>query len=161
MRNDRFKNFNRRRDIPELHPSRRSAPRPAGPTRVVPLLSDEPLPLVRPKHAIKCGPPLRAHGALGWAASFNPASNRSRFITRGRLLRRGTYLNPQALTPQAFRFEAGQGSDLMSATWHLLPRIDVMMFCPERLVKRAWIWISAKARVAVGNGGRSALFVAP
>ena len=62
----------------------------------MPLLSDEPLPLVRPKHAIKCGPPLQAHGALGWAASFNPASNRSRFITRGRLLRRGTYLNPQA-----------------------------------------------------------------
>ena len=33
------------------------------------------------------------------AASFNPASNRSRFITRGRLLRRGTYLNPQAFKP--------------------------------------------------------------
>jgi hypothetical protein len=47
------------------------------------------------------------------------------------------------------------------ATWHLLPRIDVMMFCPERLVKRAWIWISAKAQVAVGNGGRSALSIAP
>src|SRR5208337_3202118 len=31
------------------------------------------------------------------AASFNPASNRSRFITRGRLMRRGTYLNPQEL----------------------------------------------------------------
>jgi len=60
-----------------------------------------------------------------------------------------------------FRFEAGRGSDLMSATWRLLPRIDVMMFCPERLVKRAWIWISAKARVAVGNGGRSALSIAP
>jgi len=49
----------------------------------------------------------------------------------------------------------------MSATWHLLPRIDVMMFCPERLVKRAWIWISAKARVAADNGGRSALSIAP
>src|SRR5271157_5871561 len=36
------------------------------------------------------------------AASFNPASNRSRIIPRGSLLRRGTYLNPQA-----FRFEAG------------------------------------------------------
>jgi hypothetical protein len=60
-----------------------------------------------------------------------------------------------------FRVEAGRDSDLMSATWHLLPRIDVMMFCPERLVKRAWIWISAKARVAVGNGGRSALSIAP
>ena len=119
--------------------------------RVVPLLSDEPLPLVRPKHAIKCGPPLQR----------TPLTNRSRFITRRRLLRRGTYLNPQALNPQAFRFEAGQGSDLMSATWRLLPRIDVMMFCPEQLVKRAWIWISAKARVAVGNGGRSALSIAP
>ena len=60
-----------------------------------------------------------------------------------------------------FRFEAGQGPDLMSATWRLLPRIEVMMFCPEQLVKRAWIWISAKARVAVGNGGRSALSIAP
>src|SRR5271166_418262 len=70
----------------------------------------------------------------------------------------------QAFRPEAghrFRFEAGRDSDLMSATWHLLPRIDVMMFCPERLVKRAWIWISAKARVAVGNGGRSALSIAP
>ena len=60
-----------------------------------------------------------------------------------------------------FRFEAGRDSDLMSATWRLLPRIHAMMFCPERLVKRAWIWISAKARVAVGNGGRSALSIAP
>ena len=60
-----------------------------------------------------------------------------------------------------FRVEAGRDSDLMSATWHLLPRIAVMMFCPERLVKRSWIWISAKARVAVGNGGRSALSIAP
>ena len=60
-----------------------------------------------------------------------------------------------------FRFEADQGSDLMSATWRLLLRIEVMMFCPEQLVKRAWIWISAKARVAVGNGGRSALSIAP
>ncbi len=49
----------------------------------------------------------------------------------------------------------------MSATWHLLPRIDAMMFCPELLVKRAWIWISARAGVAVGNGGRSALSIAP
>jgi hypothetical protein len=60
-----------------------------------------------------------------------------------------------------FRVEAGRDSDLMSATWHLLPRIDVMMFCPERLVKRAWIWHSAKARVAVSNGGRSTLSIAP
>ena len=60
-----------------------------------------------------------------------------------------------------FRFEAGRGSDLIPATWRLLPRIDGMMFCPERLVKRAWIWTSAKARVAVGNGGRSALSIAP
>jgi hypothetical protein len=58
-----------------------------------------------------------------------------------------------------FRFEAGRGSDLMSATWRLLPRIDAMMFCPEALVKRAWVcgldWISASARVGVANGGRS------
>jgi hypothetical protein len=60
-----------------------------------------------------------------------------------------------------FRVEAGRDSDLMSATWHLLPRIDVIMFCPERLVKRAWIWLSAKARVAVSNGWRSALSIAP
>jgi hypothetical protein len=60
-----------------------------------------------------------------------------------------------------FRFEAGRDSDLMSATWRLLPRIDAMMFCPEPLVKRAWIWMSARARVAVGNGGRSALSIAP
>ncbi|HXT07458.1 MAG TPA: three-Cys-motif partner protein TcmP, partial [Roseiarcus sp.] len=60
-----------------------------------------------------------------------------------------------------FRFEASRDSDLMSATWHLLPRIDGMMFCSERLVKRAWIWISAKARVAVDNGGRRALSIAP
>ena len=37
-----------------------------------------------------------------------------------------------------FRFEAGRDSDLMSATWRLLPRIHAMMFCPEPLVKRAW-----------------------
>ena len=70
-----------------------------------------------------------------------------------------------ALTPDpeavVSRFEAGRGSDLMSATWHLLPRIDRMMFCLERLVKRTWIWISAKTRVAVGNGGRRALSIAP
>ena len=60
-----------------------------------------------------------------------------------------------------FRFEAGRGSDLMSAPGYLLQRIDVMMFCSERLVKRVWIWISAKARVAVGIGGRSALSIAP
>jgi hypothetical protein len=45
------------------------------------------------------------------AASFNPASNTSRIIPRGRLLCRGTYLNPQA-----FRFDAGHRSDLMPAT---------------------------------------------
>ncbi len=28
----------------------------------------------------------------------------------------------------------------MSATWRLLPGIGGMMFCPEPLVKRAWIW---------------------
>src|SRR5271157_1430086 len=81
------------------------------------------------------------------AASFNPASNRSRIIPRGSLLRRGTYLNPQAFRFEAghrFRFEAGRGSDLMSATWRLLPRIEVMMFCLAGLVKRAWIWASAK-----------------
>ena len=60
-----------------------------------------------------------------------------------------------------FRFEAGRGSDLMSATWCLLPRIDAMMFCPEPLVKRPWLWVSAMAWVAVGNGGRSALSIAP
>jgi len=49
----------------------------------------------------------------------------------------------------------------MSATRRLLPRIHAMMFCPELLVKRAWIWISARAGVAVGNGGRSALSIAP
>ena len=37
-----------------------------------------------------------------------------------------------------FRFEAGRDSDLISATWRLLPRIHAMMFCPEPLVKRAW-----------------------
>lgn len=40
--------------------------------------------------------------------------------------------------------EAGRGSDLMSATWRLLPRIVVMMFCLAGLVKRAWIWASAE-----------------
>ena len=48
----------------------------------------------------------------------------------------------------------------MSATWHLLPRIDVMMFCPERLVKRAWIWISGKARVAVGEAPKELILTA-
>jgi hypothetical protein len=33
---------------------------------------------------------------------------------------------------------------LMSATWRLLPRIEVMMFGLAGLVKRAWIWASAK-----------------
>jgi hypothetical protein len=46
--------------------------------------------------------------------------------------------------------EAGRDSYLMSATWRLLPRIDAMMFCPEPLVKRAWIWMSA--RVSSGGG---------
>jgi hypothetical protein len=32
----------------------------------------------------------------------------------------------------------------MSATGRLLPRIEVMMFCLAGLVKRAWIWASAK-----------------
>ena len=41
----------------------------------------------------------------------NPASNRSRIIPRGSLLRRGTYLNPQA-----FRFDVGHRSDLSPAT---------------------------------------------
>ena len=49
----------------------------------------------------------------------------------------------------------------MSATRRLLPRIYAMMFCPEPLVKQVWIWSSASARVAVGNGGRSALSIAP
>ena len=44
-------------------------------------------------------------------------------------------------------------------TW--IPRIDAMMFCPEPLVNRAWIWISARAGVLVGNGGRRELSVAP
>src|SRR5271169_2412138 len=56
-----------------------------------------------------------------------------------------------------FRFEAGRGSDLMSATWPLLPRIEVMMFCLAGLVKRAWIWASANEKkfrfVRVGPGG--------
>jgi hypothetical protein len=43
-----------------------------------------------------------------------------------------------------FRFEAGRGSDLKSATGRLLPRIEVMMFCLAGLVKRSWIWASAK-----------------
>ena len=38
-----------------------------------------------------------------------------------------------------FRFEAGRGSDLMSATWRLLPRIGVMMFGLAGLVKLGWI----------------------
>ena len=43
-------------------------------------------------------------------------------------MRRGTYLNPQAFQQEAghlFRFEAGQGSDLMSATGCLLPQVEV------------------------------------
>jgi hypothetical protein len=28
----------------------------------------------------------------------------------------------------------------MSATWGLLPRIEVMMFRPDGLVKLGWIW---------------------
>ena len=62
----------------------------------------------------------------------------------------------------------------MSATWRLLPRIEAMMFCAGRLVKQAWIGMDLglrkmsrklglreAARVAVGNGGRSALSIAP
>jgi hypothetical protein len=55
-----------------------------------------------------------------------------------------------------FRFEAGRGSDLMSATWGLLPRIEVMMFGLAGLVKRGWIWASAsceEGRVRVGRIG--------
>ena len=37
-----------------------------------------------------------------------------------------------------------------------------MMFWPDALVKRVWIWIAARgSEVAVGNGGRSALSIAP
>jgi hypothetical protein len=42
-----------------------------------------------------------------------------------------------------FRFEAGRGSDLMSATWRLLPRIEVMMFGLAGLVKPGWVLASA------------------
>jgi hypothetical protein len=42
-----------------------------------------------------------------------------------------------------FRFEAGRGSDLMSATWRLLPRIEVMMFGLAGSVKPVSIWASA------------------
>jgi hypothetical protein len=42
-----------------------------------------------------------------------------------------------------FRFEAGRGSDLMSGTWRLLPRIGVMMFGLAGLVKLGWICASA------------------
>jgi hypothetical protein len=41
-----------------------------------------------------------------------------------------------------YRFEAGRGSDLMSATWRVLPRIEVMMFGLAGLVKPGWIWAS-------------------
>jgi hypothetical protein len=41
-----------------------------------------------------------------------------------------------------FRFEAGRDSDLMSATWRVLPRIEVMMFGLAGLVKPGWIWAS-------------------
>ena len=43
---------------------------------------------------------------------------------------------------QAFRQEAGHRFRFDVATWYLFPRIDVRMFCLERLVKRALIWIS-------------------
>jgi hypothetical protein len=58
----------------------------------------------------------------------------------------------------------------MSATERLLPRIGVMMFRADGLVKPAWIWSPQDARgapflmvgsVAVGNGGRSALSIVP
>jgi hypothetical protein len=50
----------------------------------------------------------------------------------------------QSEVGHCFRFEAGRGSDLMSATWGLLPRIEVMMFRPDGLVKRTRIWTSAQ-----------------
>ena len=52
------------------------------------------------------------------------------------------------------------GSDLMSATWRLLPRIEVMMFRPVVLVKRPWIWASVNCeegsvqRDGSGGGGQ-------
>ncbi len=41
-------------------------------------------------------------------------------------------------------------SDLMSATWRLLPRIYAMMFCPEPLVKRG---LDLGLRKRSGGGG--------
>ncbi len=38
----------------------------------------------------------------------------------------------------------------MSATWRLLPRIFVMMFCPEPLVKRG---LDLDLRKSSGGGG--------
>ena len=76
------------------------------------------------------------------AASFNPASNRSRIVPRGGPLRRGTYLKPKAFRKEAghlYRSESGRDSDLMSATRGLLLRIEAMMFRLGGLVKRGWI----------------------
>ena len=50
----------------------------------------------------------------------------------------------------------------MPATWRLLPRIEVMMFCLAGFFGQAGMDLAPqkKARVTVGNGGRSALSIA-
>jgi hypothetical protein len=57
--------------------------------------------------------------------------------------------------------EPVKAAEVNCEPWSVLKISGLPNFCPEGLVKRAWIWFSAKARVAVGNGGRSALSVAP
>ncbi len=52
-----------------------------------------------------------------------------------------------------FRSEAGRGSDLMSATRRLLPRIEAMMFRRGAEVKRAWVLGLRGRRRMVGLGG--------
>ena len=42
----------------------------------------------------------------------------------------------------------------MSATWRLLPRIEVMMFRPVVLVKRPWIWASVNCEEGSVHEGR-------
>jgi hypothetical protein len=52
-----------------------------------------------------------------------------------------------------FRFEAGRGSDL-SATWRLLPRIEVMMFGLAGSVKPVSLWArQVEKQVGLVTGG--------
>src|SRR5580693_8586341 len=112
---------------------------------------------LEPKEQARPGDPLRTV-ALGWSRPFprrragrdrlqysRAIDQASRPHAQKRPLRGLADSDEagQAFQEEAghrFRFEAGRDSDLMSATWRLLPRIDAMMFCPEPLVKRAWIW---------------------